>query len=148
MTKNNVSKSSINNATYNIPEILNDKKAIDLFLEANKNKKVIAVQGLGFVGAVMSLVCANALNEEYAVIGVDLPTIESFWKICSINEGIFPIISADKKVEEYFESAKKKNNFYATYDAYAFSKADIVIVDINLDVQKQSHHIFSNQTVN
>jgi UDP-N-acetyl-D-glucosamine dehydrogenase len=148
MTKNNVSKSSINSATYNIPEILNDKKAIDLFLKANKNKKVIAVQGLGFVGAVMSLVCANALNEEYAVIGVDLPTIESFWKIRSINEGIFPIISADKKVEEYFESAKKKNNFYATYDTYAFSKADIVIVDINLDVQKQAHHIFSNQTVN
>ena len=33
---------------------------------------MIVVQGLGFVGAVMSLVCANAVTEEYAVIGVDL----------------------------------------------------------------------------
>lgn len=33
---------------------------------------MVVVQGLGFVGAVMSLVCANALTDEYAVIGVDL----------------------------------------------------------------------------
>jgi UDP-N-acetyl-D-glucosamine dehydrogenase len=148
MIKNNMSKSSINGVIYNIPEILDDKKSIDNFLESNKNKKVIVVQGLGFVGAVMSLVCANALNEEYAVIGVDLPTTESYWKICSINEGVFPIVSADKKVEEYYKKAQNKNNLYATYDTYAFSKADVIIVDINLDVQKQDHHIFSNDNVN
>jgi UDP-N-acetyl-D-mannosaminuronate dehydrogenase len=148
MKKNNTSKSSINNVVYTIPEKLDDKKEIDLFLELNKNKKVIVVQGLGFVGAVMSLVCANALNEEYAVIGIDLPNTQSYWKICSINEGIFPIISADKKVDEYFEKAKNKNNFYATYDTYAYSKADVIIVDINLDVQKKENHIFSNDNIN
>jgi UDP-N-acetyl-D-glucosamine dehydrogenase len=148
MKKNNTSKSSINNVVYTIPEKLDDKKEIDLFLELNKNKKVIVVQGLGFVGAVMSLVCANALNEEYAVIGIDLPNTQSYWKIRSINEGIFPIISADKKVDEYFEKAKNKNNFYATYDTYAYSKADVIIVDINLDVQKKENHIFSNDNIN
>ena len=51
------------------------------------------MQGLGFVGSVMGLVVANALTEEYAVIGIDLPSPASFWKICSINEGVFPVAS-------------------------------------------------------
>ena len=69
---NNESLSLITGKKYIIPELLDDKKNINLFLEKNANKKVIVVQGLGFVGAVMSLVCANSEKEEYAVIGVDL----------------------------------------------------------------------------
>jgi UDP-N-acetyl-D-glucosamine dehydrogenase len=42
-------------------------KNIDNFLYYNTGKKIIAIQGLGFVGAVMALICANALTEEYAV---------------------------------------------------------------------------------
>ena len=71
----NISKNIINNAIYDIPDILDDRKSIDSFLDFNKDKKVIVVQGLGFVGAVMSLVCANALEEDYAVIGIDLRTL-------------------------------------------------------------------------
>ena len=106
MTK--ISKSSISNKSYHIPEILDDSKNINKFISNHPNKKVIVVQGLGFVGSVMSLVCANSLAEDYAVIGIDLPSPESYWKICSINEGIFPVISADKKVEEYFQNTKNK----------------------------------------
>jgi UDP-N-acetyl-D-glucosamine dehydrogenase len=124
---------------YEIPEKLNDKVGIDAFLEKHPNKKVIVVQGLGFVGAVMSLVCANALTEEYAVIGIDLPSPNSYWKIQSINEGIFPIVASDQKIEEFYQISRKKRNFYATYDPYCFSKADVVIVDINLDVAKESN---------
>ncbi len=132
------SKSLINESVFTIPEELNDSKNIDQFLSSNKNKPVVVVQGLGFVGSVMSLVCANSLKNEYAVIGVDLPTEESYWKICSINEGTFPIVSSDKKVEAYYKKSIKKNNFYATFDDYAYQKADIIIVDINLDVKKDS----------
>ena len=106
------SKSLINESVFTIPEELNDSKNIDQFLSSNKNKPVVVVQGLGFVGSVMSLVCANSLKNEYAVIGVDLPTEESYWKICSINEGTFPIVSSDKKVEAYYKKSIKKNNFY------------------------------------
>jgi UDP-N-acetyl-D-glucosamine dehydrogenase len=124
---------------YEIPEILTDKANIDAFLEKHQHKKVVVVQGLGFVGAVMSLVCANALTEEYAVIGIDLPSPNSYWKIQSINEGIFPIIASDPKIEEFYQISRKKQNFFATFDPYCFSKADIVIVDINLDVDKESN---------
>lgn len=96
------------------------------------------VQGLGFVGSVMGLVVANALTEEYAVIGIDLPTPGSYWKIRSINEGVFPVVASDPKIELYYKNALQKQNYYASFDAYAYSKADVIVVDINLDVQKKS----------
>ncbi len=101
--------------------------------------KNIVIQGLGFVGAAMSLVCSNALSEEYAVIGVDLLNEKTFWKIKSINDGMFPLTADDPKIAEFFDSSKLKRNFYATFDPVAYKYADVVIVDINLDVQKQSY---------
>tara|TARA_B100000795_G_scaffold264675_2_gene245438 strand:- start:532 stop:2031 length:1500 start_codon:yes stop_codon:yes gene_type:complete len=132
------SKNPITNKNYQIPEILDDSLGINNFLSRNNGKPVVVVQGLGFVGAVMSIVCANALNAEYAVIGTDLPSESSYWKIASINDGFFPVVSSDPKVEEYYLKTKKKDNFYATYDNFAYQFADVVIVDINLDVQKES----------
>ena len=123
---------------YKIPEKLDDSATLKEFVETNSGKKVVVVQGLGFVGAVMALVCANALTEEYAVIGVDLANEKTYWKIRSINEGIFPLIADDPKIAEFFDNAKAKGNFLATYDPLAYQYADVVIVDINLDVKKQS----------
>tara|TARA_B110000008_G_scaffold277793_1_gene319925 strand:+ start:992 stop:2485 length:1494 start_codon:yes stop_codon:yes gene_type:complete len=134
----NISVNALNQEIYNIPEDLNDLNGIEGFLSNQAGKKIIVVQGLGFVGAVMSLVCANAITEEYAVIGVDLANEESYWKIKSINNGIFPLIADDPKIDEFFENTKLKGNFYATCDPTAYSYADIIIVDINLDVQKTS----------
>lgn len=109
---------------------------IDNFINKNKEKKVVVVQGLGFVGAVMSIVVANSDKNEYAVIGVDLPEKKDV--IDALNRGEFPIKSTDNKVFEYFENTKKRNNFYSTSDSYAYEKADVVIVDINLDVAKRT----------
>ncbi len=122
-----------------IPTNLDHSKAIDDFVLKNKDKPIIVVQGLGFVGTAMSLVCANAINGDYAVIGIDLPRPNTYWKIKSINDGHCPIVASDKKIELFFNQAKEKGNFLATYDPYAYSKADTIIVDINLDVQKQSN---------
>ena len=133
------SKNPITQQTHILPENLDDSERIEHFLSINKGKKVVLVQGLGFVGAVMSLVCANALTEEYAVIGVDLANENTYWKIKSINDGVFPLIADDPKIAEFFDNAKAKGNFLATYDPVAYQYADVIIVDINLDVQKQSH---------
>tara|TARA_A200000113_G_C8860851_1_gene353276 strand:- start:1029 stop:2528 length:1500 start_codon:yes stop_codon:yes gene_type:complete len=137
-------KKSINPTTgieYNVPTMLDDKENIEAFLTKNKDKKVVAVQGLGFVGAVMSVVCANSNNNEYAVIGVDLGDEYNYWKIASINEGNFPVKSSDPKVQEYYENTLKMGNFLATHDPIAYSFAEIIIVDINLDVNKKSNKI-------
>jgi UDP-N-acetyl-D-glucosamine dehydrogenase len=137
-TLKNISKSPVTGKEYEIPAILDDKAGIEAFIALHPGKKVVVVQGLGFVGSVMGLVVANALTEEYAVIGLDLPTAASYWKIRSINEGVFPVIASDPKIDLYYQEARKKKNYFATYDAYAYSKADVVVVDINLDVKKQA----------
>lgn len=139
MKKNKQSINPFNNKKYIIPNVLNDKSNIDSFLNSHPNKKIIVVQGLGFVGAVMSLVCANSEKEDYVVIGVDIANENNYWKIRSINEGVFPVIASDPKIEMYFNKTKEKKNFYATYDSYVYSKADYIIVDINLDVDKKSN---------
>ena len=76
-----VSVNMVTMENIDIPRVLDDSKNIEDFLSKNKGKKVVVVQGLGFVGAVMSIVCANALTEEYAVIGIDLANENSYWKI-------------------------------------------------------------------
>ncbi len=134
-----VSFNTLTQERYIVPEVLDDSNNINEFLSNNKGKKVIVVQGLGFVGAVMSLVCANAVTKDYAVIGIDLPSKDTYWKIRSINEGVFPLIADDPMITEFFENTKQQGNFLATYDSLAYSYADVVIVDINLDVQKKSY---------
>lgn len=109
---------------------------IKKFLKFNSKKDVVVVQGLGFVGAVMSLVVSNSSKKDYAVIGVDRK--ENIEIIDDINNGIFPIKSSDPKVEEYYQNSIKKGNLLATYDTSAYSHASVIIVDINLDVQKNS----------
>jgi UDP-N-acetyl-D-glucosamine dehydrogenase len=133
-----ISRSPITNKEYPLPKDTNDREGIDHFLSLHPGKKVVVVQGMGFVGSVMGLVVANAITEEYAVIGIDLPSASSYWKICSINEGVFPVLASDPKIGEYYRNAIQKKNYYATYDPYAYSEADVVIVDINLDVKKES----------
>ena len=133
-----VSVNGLTQEKYQIPVNLDDTASIEQFLRQHKGKKVIVVQGLGFVGAVMALVCANAKSEEYAVIGVDLATEEAYWKIKSINDGMFPLIADDPKIAEFFNRAKEKGNLFATYDPVAFKYADVIVVDINLDVEKRS----------
>ena len=114
------------------------KDDLDAFLEQWKDREIVVVQGLGFVGAVMALVVANAPEEEYAVIGVDLPTDEGRRKVQSLNEGTFPIESSDPTVEEFHEQALGQGNFLATCDKRAYEVADVVLIDVNLDVQKES----------
>ena len=132
------SKNALTNEVYEIPDNLDDSLNIQNFLDQNRDRKVIIVQGLGFVGAVMSLVCANSIKEDYAVIGIDLANEDSYWKIKSINDGVFPIIAEDPSIDEFYKNTLEKKNFYATFDPSVYKYADVVIIDINLDVQKQS----------
>ena len=42
-------------------------------------------------------------------------------------------------MKEYFDTAKEKQNLFATYDPSAYEYADVIIVDINLDVEKREN---------
>jgi nucleotide sugar dehydrogenase len=111
---------------------------LQTFIDKYKYSPIVLVQGLGFVGSVMSLVVANAINGNYAVIGVDQDTEAGRRTVDSLNAGIFPISADDPKIADFFKTTREKGNFYATVDTEAYSGADIIIVDINLDVQKKN----------
>ncbi len=108
------------------------------FLKKNSNKEVVVVQGLGFVGSVMSIVCANALKGDYAVIGIDRDTKTGNEIIDKLNAGKFPVKAEDPNIYELMDSMRIKDNFIATHDSSAFKYANVIIVDINLDVRKKN----------
>jgi len=130
-------ENKIKHSSINSPD---NSNIIEKFVQKNQEKKIIAVQGLGFVGSVMSLVCANAINGDYAIIGIDLPTKRGKSIINSLNNGIFPLVTDDPKIEEFFLNTIKKNNFIATTETESYKFADIIIVDINLDVEKNNDY--------
>lgn len=117
----------------------NDDLFIKNFLKESQRKKTVVIQGLGFVGTVMSLVVANSDDDLYNVIGVDTNSENSYWKIADINNGIVPVNSSDPLVQDYFIETKRRKNFIATHDVNAYSHADIIIIDINLDVKKKQN---------
>lgn len=127
---------------YSFNKDTNDTGKIDSFVKDNKDKKVVVIQGLGFVGSAMLTAVASARKrdglERYAVIGVDLASTNSYWKVAMVNEGRLPVRSSDRKLLSAFRSSFKAGNIMATADNYAYSKADIIIIDINLSVKKHS----------
>lgn len=104
-------------------------------------RKIVAVQGLGFVGCVMATVVADAEGPDgkplYYVHGQQRTSKRSFWKVPMINKGIPPVSSSDKEVPEIFHRCVvEKKNFRATWEDYVYDLADIVVVDIQLDATK------------
>jgi UDP-N-acetyl-D-glucosamine dehydrogenase len=115
-----------------------DATALENFVAAHNDVPIVAVQGLGFVGSVMSLVVANSVGERYAVIGIDQDSEKGRQVVDSLNNGVFPVVASDPKILEYYEATRARGNFVSTVDPAAFAFADVIIVDINLDVQKRS----------
>ncbi len=109
-----------------------------------QTRQTVCVQGLGFVGSAMSLAIASAKDSNneplYNVIGVDVPNEAGYKKATSINDGIFPFENNDRKLEEAQKDAYKNGNLWATTEAAYFQYADVVVVDINLDVKYTESH--------
>ena len=115
-----------------------EKLKIDNFIDVGK--KTVVVQGIGFVGSAMIAALSQAKNEKdellYNVIGIDLADENNFWKIARVNEAKAPVVSSDHLIDEAFKDGVQNGNILATYSDYAFQKADIVVIDINLDIIK------------
>lgn len=107
-------------------------------------REIVVVVGLGFVGAVMAAVVANATDEETGkptkfVIGMQRPSTRSFWKIPYINRGIPPVESEDPQVAALIEDCvNRKKTLMATYTYDALCLADVVVIDVQCDYNKAS----------
>ena len=99
---------------------------------------VVVVQGLGFVGAAVAAVIAGANDTEgrpcHFVVGVDLPTTAGSEKVARLQAGVSPIGSADAELETLTRRVVERGTLTATTSERAYELADVIVVDIPLDV--------------
>ena len=106
-------------------------------------REIVIVMGVGFVGAVMAAVVADAEdgkgNSTKFVIGMQRPSTRSFWKIPLLNRGLSPISTEDPEVALMIDRCvNRKKTLTATYTYDALKFADVVIVDVQCDYLKES----------
>ena len=106
-------------------------------------REIVVVVGVGFVGAVMAAVVADSTNKNGKpnkfVIGMQRPSVRSYWKIPLLNRGVSPVKSEDPEVDILIERCvKKKKNLIATYTYEVLKLADVVVVDVQCDYLKES----------
>ena len=107
-------------------------------------REIVVVMGVGFVGAVMAGVVADAVDKAsgvspYFVIGMQRPSVRSFWKIPCLNQGKAPVEAEDPEVAPLIERCvKTKKTLVATYTYDALRLADVVVVDVQCDYFKET----------
>lgn len=124
-----------------IAELARLKKLVNA--QRKKGRQIVVVMGVGFVGAVMAGVVADSTDKKnkeplYFVIGMQRPSPRSFWKIPYINKGVTPVEAEDPEVAPMiFRCVKEKKTLTATFTYDALAMADIVVVDVQCDYQKE-----------
>ena len=111
--------------------------------QRKEGREIVVVVGVGFVGAVMAAVIADATDSKGQpskfVIGVQRPSTRSFWKIPLLNRGVSPVKAEDPEVHQLIERCvKQKKTLVATYTEEALKLADVVVVDVQCDYLKES----------
>lgn len=106
-------------------------------------REIVVVMGIGFVGAVMAAVVADATDGNGApskfVIGMQRPSTRSYWKIPLFNRGVSPVSAEDPEVALMINRCvKQKQTLVATYTYDALKLADVVVVDVQCDYLKES----------
>ncbi|MCF8336196.1 MAG: nucleotide sugar dehydrogenase [Bacteroidales bacterium] len=121
-------------------EFENLKERVDQ--ERAKNREIVVVMGVGFVGAVMAAIVADTVDENGQsskfVIGMQRPSTRSFWKIPMLNRGISPVKAEDPEVDPMIDRCvNEKQTLMATYTYDVLRLADVVVVDVQCDYLKE-----------
>ncbi|HQB31093.1 MAG TPA: GDP-mannose dehydrogenase, partial [Syntrophales bacterium] len=112
--------------------------------ERGKGREIVVVMGLGFVGAVMAGVIADSVDRETGrsmkfVIGMQRPSPRSFWKIPWMRRGTTPVEAEDPEVAPMIDRCvNEKKTLTATFTYDVLSLADVVVVDVQCDYQKDT----------
>lgn len=101
--------------------------------------QTVCVQGLGFVGSAMAVACARAgagrpEGPWFDVFGIDLPNEQGRSRIAMLNSGEFPFASTDATLIAETAEAVRVGNLTATDDSSVMGRADVVVVDVPLDI--------------
>jgi nucleotide sugar dehydrogenase len=126
-------------------EYAQEFKRVETLAEAarKEGKEIVVVMGVGFVGAVMAAIIADTNDKKTGrpnkfVIGCDLPSDRSYWKIMMLNEGNSPVKAEDPEVAPMIKRCVlEKKTLTATYNNDCLKLADCVVVDVQCDYTKQ-----------
>ena len=104
-------------------------------------KEIVVVMGVGFVGAVMAAIVADTVDKDGKpskfVIGMQRPSVRSFWKIPMLNRGESPVKAEDPEVAPMIKRCVlDKKTLVASFSYDVLSLADVVIVDVQCDYAK------------
>ena len=138
---------------------------------ANENRalgrEIVVVMGVGFVGAVMAGIVADAEHKappvppfdkgglggispqtsnpaptnlpSKFVIAMQRPSPRSYWKIPYLNRGIAPVEAEDPEVAPLIaRCVNEKKTLTATFTYDALTLADCVVVDVQCDYFKET----------
>jgi nucleotide sugar dehydrogenase len=109
-----------------------------------KNKEIVVVMGVGFVGSVMAGVVADSVDPESGqptkfVIGMQRPSTRSFWKIIYLNRGMAPVEAEDPEVAPLIRRCVlEKKTLIASFTYDVLTLADVVVVDVQCDYHKET----------
>jgi UDP-N-acetyl-D-glucosamine dehydrogenase len=108
-----------------------------------EGKEIVAVLGVGFVGAVMAAIVADTRDASGKpskfVIGVQRPSVRSYWKIHLLNRGESPVKAEDPEVDPMIRRCViEKKTLVATYNEDVLKLVDCVVVDVQCDYLKTS----------
>ena len=111
--------------------------------QRDKDREIVVVMGVGFVGAVMAAVVADTEDENgnptKFVIGMQRPSTRSYWKIPFLNRGLPPVQAEDPEVAPMINRCvNDKKTLTATFTYDALKLADVVVVDVQCDYTKES----------
>jgi len=108
----------------------------------SQGKEIVVVMGVGFVGAVMAAIIADAVDKKTGkpnkfVIGCQRPSTRSYWKIPLLNRGQSPVKAEDPEVDPMIaRCVLDKKTLVATYNSDCLKLADCVVVDVQCDYTK------------
>ena len=107
----------------------------------SEGKEIVVVMGVGFVGVVMAAIVADTVDKDGKpskfVIGMQRPSVRSYWKIPVINKGESPVKAEDPEVDPMIKRCVlEKKTFVASFSYEVLSLADVVVVDVQCDYAK------------
>jgi len=129
-----------------------DKLKLRVEEERTKNREIVVVMGVGFVGAVMAAIVADTVDKDgnpaKFVIGMQRPSVRSYWKIPLLNRGISPVKAEDPEVDPMIRRCViEKKTLMATYTYEVLKLADTVVVDVQCDyIKEELGNVHSGQT--
>jgi UDP-N-acetyl-D-glucosamine dehydrogenase len=133
---------------FQLPEPGDYAKEFDRLKQVVKKQRdlgreIVVVMGVGFVGVAMAAVVADTVDEEGKpskfVIGMQRPSIRSYWKIPLLVRGLAPIKAEDPELEPMISRCvNEKKTLTATFTYDALKLADVVVSDVQCDYIKES----------